>query len=140
MQLDWITEIGVPAPPARILVVEDYVPLVLTLRQRLESAGYAVDAVVGFRSLTPEESVGLWANRDVPIHLARYDVAFLDFYLLGNFRGIDVLRALLGAGPARCIGISSSQRANDEMIAAGAFRAIRKPDFIARIERDGPSF
>jgi putative two-component system response regulator len=110
-----------PAPPQRLLLVDDD-PIALTVLQRLLGAAGYHDVKA---TSDPREAIGLFAELDP-------DLVFVDFHMPG-INGIDVLSTLRGlTGPEDYLPIvmltaDSSSEAKHEALLAGATDFLTKP-------------
>jgi CheY-like chemotaxis protein len=105
--------------PKRILVVDDNLILRTLVAHALEDAGYV--------AVTAESG-------EAALELARIDPPdlFLVDYLMPGMTGADLIRELRRSPDARlrrvpAIGLSAIEGSEQEMIAAGANGALRKP-------------
>lgn len=112
----------------RILVVEDYPPLRLSIMQGLKEAGFAVDAAANGND-------GLWHAEG-----NAYDVIVLDLMLPG-LDGLSLLRRVRAKGLNACVLILTARDAVEERVAglnAGADDYLIKPfafeELLARVQ------
>ncbi|MBX9670086.1 MAG: hypothetical protein K2X93_20975 [Candidatus Obscuribacterales bacterium] len=108
----------------RILIVEDLRPMALGLAEVLQLMGHSVLCVVGFRSLAPILAIDL-DGQDQTIHPDQFDLVLSDGQLEQfcdggkQIQGVDVVQRFTGLG-SLCIGISSADSINSELLANGA--------------------
>jgi len=107
------------ASPKRILVVDDNLPLRVMLALTLESAGYVAIAA---------------ESGEAALEVARFDppdLCLVDQCMPG-MSGADLIRAMRASGDARlrdipAIGLTGFDRSANDLVAAGARCALRKP-------------
>ena len=101
----------------RILLVEDYGPLRLSIAERLREAGYIVDHTADGRE-------GLWFAKE-----NQYSLAILDLMLPG-VHGLDILREIRQSGKETAVLITTAKDGINDRVAgldAGADDYLVKP-------------
>lgn len=124
--------------PARILVVDDNLPLRLMVAQALEEAGYVTVAA---------------ESGEAALEVAAYeppDLCLVDFFMPG-MTGAQLIRELRASPDERlrrvpAIGLTAYEAGERELLTAGAALVLRKPwseeavlDAVARLLPPGPA-
>jgi hypothetical protein len=120
---------GLDRPGLRVLIVEDYVPLLVRLTEMMEELGHHPTSLLGVSRIEngvlygPSMTEGVEGTAKV----AEVEVAFLDHYFLsGQHNGQTITAVLRAAGNATILGMSSDASANAAMVKAGATASVRK--------------
>jgi len=109
----------------KILIVEDAVCMARAFEAVLTQQGHDVQCVVAFESLEPVVAITLDKEK-VALDLSSFDIALVDGQLIQcQFQGPQVVQAFV-ARKLACVGISSQDEINLELITLGAKIALNK--------------
>ncbi|HNB24436.1 MAG TPA: hypothetical protein PKZ32_18585 [Candidatus Melainabacteria bacterium] len=128
----------IPAMKNRVLVVEDSPFFGPAFKETLEQQGNRVTLITGAEDVAALKSgiVTAPGGKQIPLHLERYQAAFVDGDLVGNVTGAQVVKEL-SAKHVSSVGMSSQVAPNMEMLKEGAIAAELKPSvFGALVNRD----
>lgn len=117
-----------PNAKNEVLLVEDSPIFGSAIKQTLEKQGNRVTWVTGAEDVNALKAgvVTTPTGRAVPMHLERFQAAFVDGDLIGKVSGAQVVEKL-SAQHVASVGISSQPPMNAEMVKAGAVAAGLKP-------------
>ena len=126
----------IPGLKNKVLVVEDSPFFGPAFKETLERQRNEVTLITGAEDVAALKSgiVTAPGGKQIPVHLERYQAAFVDGELAGNVTGAQVVKEL-SAKHVSSVGMSSQIAPNAEMLREGAIAAELKPSVFGALVR-----
>jgi len=124
---------GLDGEPRRVLIVEDFLPVLLSLEHFWKEAGHEVTALTGVTAFEGDIIRGHNPAKrgETELNLREVNAAFLDQNFMGRtMSGTQLTKALVERGMPKVFGMSSDATANGAMVKVGAVGALRKNELM----------
>jgi len=125
-----LASLNLLGPPRRVLVVEDYVEWLLTLKLILEGLGHSVIPMIGVLDVDAQRIEGLTVAGKLfepSPKTAEIEAVFLDYnFAGGKHNGATFLRDFRQHSAAPVLGMSSDRALNSLLESLGATESMQK--------------